>query len=69
MPGKSLQLQIRVTSDQKARLRQLARWAGQDVSTWVLARALPEPRTRFHETVHALRSVRQRRCALAALAG
>jgi len=68
MPGKSLQLQIRVTSDQKARLRQLARSAGQDVSTWVLARALPEPRTRLHETVRALRSVRERRYALAALA-
>jgi uncharacterized protein (DUF1778 family) len=68
MPGKSLQLQIRVTRDQKARLRQLARSAGQDVSTWVLARALPEPRARFHETVRALRSVRERRYALAALA-
>ncbi len=39
--AKSHQLQIRVSAGQKAALRRQARRAGLDMSTYVLARALP----------------------------
>jgi hypothetical protein len=52
--AKSEYLQIRVTPAQKAALRRLAVQAGQDVSTYVLARALPSAKLRFREIVDAL---------------
>ena len=55
MPAKSSQLQIRVSVAQKTRLRQLARAAGQDLSTYVLARALPEIGLRIEVAIRALR--------------
>lgn len=67
MPAKSEQLQIRVTHTQKATLRRLARRAGLDVSSYVLARALPEARTRFNQILAALRRDEDRRFALAEL--
>jgi len=67
MSAKSAQLQIRVTPAQKATLKRLARAAGQDVSAYVLARALPEVRDRFAEIVRALRDDERYRFALAEL--
>lgn len=67
MAAKSTQLQIRITPAQKAVLRRLARAAGQDVSAYVLARALPAPRSRLGEIVAALGQGADRRFALAEL--
>ena len=67
MSTKSQQLQIRVTADQKAALKRLARDAGQDLSGYVLARALPEARLRFAEIIRALRGGEDHRFALAEL--
>lgn len=55
MTAKSAQLQIRVTPAQKAALKREARAAGCDVSTFVLARALPARDQRLREAVRALR--------------
>jgi hypothetical protein len=55
VPPKTAQLQIRVTPGQKAALRREARAAGCDVSTFVLARALPPRDHRLRDAVHALR--------------
>ena len=67
MAAKSTQLQIRITPAQKAALRRLARAAGQDVSVYVLSRALPDARARFGEIVGALRRGADRRFVLAEL--
>jgi len=63
---KSEQLQIRVTRSQKAALRRRARAAGMDVSTYVLARALPPAQERFQELVSAV-GTSEKRYALAAI--
>jgi uncharacterized protein (DUF1778 family) len=67
MSTKSQQLQIRVTPDQKAALKRLARNAGQDVSAYVLSATLPEARMRFGEIVRALQHADDHRFALAEL--
>lgn len=67
MPTKSEQLQIRVTPGQKATLKRLASAAGQDVSAYVLSRALPADQARFSSMVDALREGADRRFALAEL--
>lgn len=67
MSPKSQQLQIRVTPQQKAALQRLARGAGQDLSGYVLARALPEGRLQFGEIIRGLADPADRRFALAAL--
>lgn len=64
---KSSQLQIRVTPAQKAALKRLAEQAGEDVSSYVLARALPPDRERFQAILDALRAGADRRFALAEL--
>lgn len=64
---KSEQLQIRVTPEQKAALKRLAGRAGQDVSAYLLARALPQSRQRFDELLQALHDDGERRFALAEL--
>jgi hypothetical protein len=64
---KTDQLQIRVTAAQKATLKRLARAAGQDVSSYVLSRALPDQRLRFQELVETLSDADERRSALAEL--
>jgi uncharacterized protein (DUF1778 family) len=64
---RTAQLQIRVTPREKARLRQLARSAGQDLSAYVLRRALPPESTRLDELVDELRQEDERRFALAEL--
>jgi uncharacterized protein (DUF1778 family) len=65
MARKSAQLQIRVTAAQKARLRQLARRAGEDISAYVLSRALPAAQERFQRAVTALRDETDQRFAFA----
>jgi uncharacterized protein (DUF1778 family) len=67
MGSKSEHVQIRVTPRQKATLKRLAAAAGQDVSGYVLARALPATRIRFEELVGLLVEEGERRYALAAL--
>lgn len=65
--SRSAQLQIRVTPREKARLKQLARAAGQDLSAYVLARALPQRAERLIELVEALARAGEQRFGLAAL--
>lgn len=65
--SKTEQIQIRVTAIDKAALRRLARGAGQDVSSYVLSRALPKPRLKFQELVEAVARDQERRYALAEL--
>lgn len=67
MSPKSDYLQIRISPGQKTALRRLAKQAGQDLSAYVLSRALPEARHRFDEIVAGLRDEVHRRLALAAL--
>jgi uncharacterized protein (DUF1778 family) len=67
MTTKSQQLQIRVTPDQKALLKRLARRAGVDVSSYVLARILPSSRSRIATILSALRREKDHRYALAEL--
>ena len=67
MARKSEQLQIRVTAAQKTRLRQLARRAGVDVSTYVLAQAMPATHERFQRAVTALRNEADHRYTFAEL--
>jgi uncharacterized protein (DUF1778 family) len=55
MRAKTSQLQIRIAPAQKARLRQLARRAGLDVSAYMLARALPPANARVEGALRALR--------------
>ncbi|HEY7408154.1 MAG TPA: DUF1778 domain-containing protein [Gemmatimonadaceae bacterium] len=67
MSSKSEHLQIRVTARQKAMLKQAAAAAGQDVSTYVLARAIPDVRLTFAELLGALRRAEDHRYVLAEL--
>jgi hypothetical protein len=65
--AKTRQLQIRVTPGQKAALARRARRAGQDVSAYVLARALPAAALHFGEILGALGEADRQRFALAEL--
>jgi hypothetical protein len=65
--ARSEQLQIRVTPAEKARLKRLAKAAGQAVSAYVLARALPSEEPRLAAVLRALRGDREPRFALAEL--
>jgi uncharacterized protein (DUF1778 family) len=67
MAAKSEFLQIRVTSAEKAALKRLARAAGQDVSSYVLSRAVPAARVRFAEFLRQLAGEESPSFALAAL--
>ena len=67
MPAKTAQLQIRVTLQQKAALKRLARAAGCDVSTYVLSRLPAAGRSRFAEILRAMRADANARYALAEL--
>ncbi len=68
MPTRSAHLQIRVTPDEKRSLKRLARSAGQDLSSYVLTRALPSNRLRFEEILRsAVGDEEDRRFALAEL--
>ncbi len=52
---KTAQLQIRLTPDQKARLKRRAALAGQDLSSFVLSRVLPADTERLETVLSALR--------------
>lgn len=67
MVKKTEQVQIRVTAAEKKALKRLAREAGQDVSSYVLSRALAETRLRFQELIATLADDRDRRFVLAEL--
>ncbi|MEW5918572.1 MAG: hypothetical protein AB1762_19375 [Gemmatimonadota bacterium] len=67
MPGKTQQLQIRVTPRQKTALKRQAVAAGIDVSTYVLSRVLPSEVSRFADILRQLQVESQRKYALAEL--
>lgn len=67
MASRSSQLQIRVTPEQKEVLRRLSSSAGQDMSTYVLSRVLPDARLRFAALLEALRDDEQAGFVLAEL--
>ena len=67
MGTKSEYLQIRVTPRQKALLKRAAAAAGVDVSTYVLARAVPDARLRFAELLDRLARTDDHRYVLAEL--
>jgi uncharacterized protein (DUF1778 family) len=67
MPSKSKHLQIRVTPEQKNRLRRLAEAAGRDVSSYVLSRVLPPSQERFQEILVLLAQGADHRYGLAEL--
>jgi hypothetical protein len=67
MSAKTEQVQIRVSPREKAALKRLAAAAGQDLSSYVLARALPPARLRFEGILRALEDAGERRFALAEL--
>lgn len=61
------QLQIRITTREKAELKRRAAAAGTDVSRYVLSRALPAEDSRFAEIIRTLAGAEDHRYALAAL--
>ncbi len=67
MGARSEFVQIRVTPEEKATLKRLARSSGQDLSGYILARALPGNRLRFEEILGLLRDQGDHRFALAEL--
>jgi hypothetical protein len=67
MSARNSQLQIRVTAQQKALLRQRARAAGLGMSAYVLARALPSAADRFGPLVRDLATTDDPRPVLAEL--
>lgn len=67
MAARSEQLQIRLTLREKAALKRRAHAAGQDVSAYVLARALPSESGRLANAIQALRDDADHRFALAEL--
>ncbi len=67
MGVKSAYLQIRVSPRQKALLKRAAESAGQDLSAYVLARALPPAQIRFAELIAMLREDADHRYVLAEL--
>ncbi len=67
MTTKSHQLQIRVTPTEKAAIRRLASAAGRDVSSYVLARALPAIQGRFEGLLRDLSAPHGRSYVLAEL--
>lgn len=67
MGSRSEQLQIRVTPREKSALKRRAHSAGQDLSAYVLALALPAATTHFARIIDALREEADRPFALAEL--
>jgi hypothetical protein len=67
MAIKSHQLQIRVTPTEKSAIRRLAQAAGLDVSSYVLARALPATQGRFDGLLRELAAPHGRSYVLAEL--
>lgn len=67
MTAKTAQLQIRVTPQEKAALKRQARASGRDVSSYVLARVLPDASDRFATILATLADAADPRYALAEL--
>jgi uncharacterized protein (DUF1778 family) len=67
MGARTSQLQIRVTPEQKTLLKSLALRAGQDLSSYVLSRALPDARQKFERLLAALPQADQPSFVLAEL--
>lgn len=67
MGAKTEQLQIRVSPAQKARLKGLARRAGQDLSAYVLSKVLPDDGERIARQIDRLKSEVDRSYALSVL--
>ncbi|MGH9338160.1 MAG: plasmid mobilization protein [Acidobacteriota bacterium] len=67
MAVRSQQIQIRVTPREKATLKRLARRAGQNLSSYVLSRAVPPHQATFDQILRLLRKDENRRVALAEL--
>ncbi len=67
MAAKTHQLQVRVTAKEKALLKRHALAAGMDVSSYVLARALPSLPDTFGALLRRLRSGQESRFVLAEL--
>ncbi len=67
MATRSAHVQIRVTPGEKQTLKRLAQAAGQDLSGYMLARALPSNRLRFEEILRSLGEEEDHRFALAEL--
>lgn len=68
MAGKTEQLQIRVSGEQKRALRRLARQAGTDMSSWILERVLPAEGARFQRLAAKLLDQKDKGSRLAELA-
>ena len=56
---KSEQLQIRVSPEQKARIKKQASLAGEDVSKWVLLKLLPPDSDKFQQLINKLGTTSQ----------
>ena len=67
MAGKSEHLQIRVSPREKAALKRAAAAAGEDLSAYVLSRALPPARRRVEELLEQLGRTSDHRYELAEL--
>lgn len=67
MGKRSQHIQLRVTPKEKSALRQFARRANQDLSSYILSRSLPAAGVQFEELVEGLRGDTNSRFALAAL--
>jgi uncharacterized protein (DUF1778 family) len=67
MATRSAHLQIRISPEDKRTLKRLARAAGQELSSYVLSRALPAHRLRFEEILASLAEDDDHRYALAEL--
>jgi hypothetical protein len=67
MSTKTQQLQIRVSPEQKSAIRRRAKRAGQDLSTFVLARVLSDGTSRFAKILRGLDDASERRFWLAEL--
>lgn len=67
MAAKLQQLQVRVSTREKAELRRQAKLAGMSLSRWILSRCLPARRQQFEELVARLDSDAPASCVLAEL--
>jgi hypothetical protein len=66
-PNKTSQLQIRVSPEQKTRMKRYARATGVDLSSWVIARLLPDEREDFLGLVDRLSTQKEPSYLLAEL--
>jgi len=65
--NKTEQLQIRLSSTEKKRIKRAAKQANLPMSDWVLGRLLPDSRIRFHQLIAKIKSAENTRYSLASL--